>query len=145
VALLAEPDPQRCPDAAMQLRLLRRSGQAICDHPEQLSGQPALLIDALLGTGLSRAIEGPVRNWITWIDRTAQLLHLPVLSVDLPSGLHADSGESLGATVRATVTVTFARPKVGLLAPAAATWVGRVLVASLGLPEPALEAWLQNR
>ena len=87
---------------------------------------------ALFGTGLTRALEGEAALWVEAFNRARG----PKLAVDIPSGLHGDSGEPLGATVRADVTVTFAAAKHGLVAEAARPFVGRIIVAPLGIPIP---------
>ena len=85
--------------------------------------RPRLVVDGLFGIGLNRPLDGP---WKTLID-TVNQAGLPVLSVDVPSGLNADSGEVEGAAIRAEITLTVAAPKRGLLL--ASEWVGRLEVA----------------
>ena len=85
--------------------------------------RPKLLIDGLFGIGLNRPLDGA---WKTLID-TVNQSGLPVLSVDVPSGLNADNGQVEGAAIRADVTLTVGAPKRGLLQ--AAEWVGRLEVA----------------
>lgn len=96
----------------------------------------AVVIDALFGTGLNREVTGAAREAIEAINRLDRTEH-PVVAVDVPSGLDADTGRPLGAAVRATVTVTMGLPKAGFLAPGAAEFVGEVVVADIGHP-PAL-------
>ena len=72
-----------------------------------------LLVDALLGTGLSRPIEGLYRELI----QMARGLGKPVVAVDIPSGLSADSGAPMGEALPAQWTVTFGLPKVGFYTP----------------------------
>jgi len=90
-----------------------------------------LLVDALFGTGLDRAIEGFFADVISAIDEA----DAPVWSLDLPSGLDADTGCVLGVAVHATTTVTFAHRKLGLVTPRGAELAGRVAVAGLGIPD----------
>jgi NAD(P)H-hydrate epimerase len=63
----------------------------------------------------------------------------PILALDLPSGLDADSGEPLGVAVRAEETVTFVAPKLGFDRPGARAFTGRVTVAEIGAPRALLE------
>ena len=86
------------------------------------------IVDALLGTGASGAPRSPIAAAIEAINAAGK----PVLAVDLPSGLDADSGAPLGACVRATATATFVAPKVGFSAPGAPSFTGRVFVVDIG-------------
>lgn len=91
-----------------------------------LSLRPALVIDGLFGIGLSRPLDS---SWVQFIGRVNDA-NIPVLAVDVPSGLHADTGEPQGAAVRAAVTLTVGAPKRGLLQAAAWPYVGRLEVAT---------------
>ena len=94
---------------------------------EDLSGE-GLLIDALLGTGIQGEVRGLVREVIE---------HWPpvhTIAVDLPSGMNADTGEACGVCVKAETTVTFQYPKTGFKNPAAHTYLGRLVVADIGIP-----------
>jgi NAD(P)H-hydrate epimerase len=133
VCLAFEPDPAKSPDAALQLRILKAAGREIlAELPvEELARPDVVWIDALFGTGLTRAIEGRAADWIL----CANAARGRRLAVDIPSGLCGDRGSPLGeACVRAERTVTFEAPKVGLLAAGAAGFVGAIEVVSLGLP-----------
>ena len=132
VHLLAQPDPQRAPDAALQLRILRAAGWqvAVGRLPDARAAAGAVWIDALFGTGLERPLTGTARAWVDAINAAAG----PKLAVDIPSGLHGDTGAVLGAAVVADVTVTFVAPKVGMTLGDGPRCCGRVVVAGLGLP-----------
>jgi hydroxyethylthiazole kinase-like uncharacterized protein yjeF len=91
-----------------------------------LSQRPALVIDGLFGIGLDRPL-GP--EWIKVIHRVNEA-RLPVLAVDVPSGLNADTGEPQGGAIEAAVTLTVGAPKRGLLQPQAWPFVGRLEVAA---------------
>lgn len=90
-----------------------------------LSLPPALVIDGLFGIGLNRPLEGP---WVKLIERINRA-QIPVLSIDVPSGLNADAGEPEGAALRAALTLTLGAPKRGLLKSSAWPYVGRLEVA----------------
>ncbi len=90
-----------------------------------------LIIDALLGTG----IRNPVREPFAEVIRAINKSRAEVVSVDIPSGISAGTGEVLGESVRADYTVTFALPKRGLLLFPGAEYAGRVLVADIGIPQ----------
>jgi NAD(P)H-hydrate epimerase len=83
-------------------------------------------------------VEGKLAGWIRWMAECGA----PLVAVDVPSGLHSDTGATLGSAAQAAVTVTFARAKLGLTTPAGRERAGRILVASLGIPEPALVRFL---
>lgn len=97
---------------------------------------PDLIIDALLGTGLDRPIEGPIGDLIDGLNRRNGT---PVLSADIPSGLDADTGAVLGLAVRADVTLTFASLKPGFSSLEAQAYLGRVIVRSVGHPRSLVE------
>ena len=90
-----------------------------------LALRPALIIDGLFGIGLSRPL-GP--EWVNLIQRVNEA-RLPVLAVDVPSGLNADTGEPQGAAIHAAVTLTVGAPKTGMLRAIAWPFVGRLEVA----------------
>lgn len=90
----------------------------------------ALIVDALLGTGVSGRVRGLVGELIEAINDSGR----PVLAVDVPSGLDADTGEPLGMAVRARETVTMGLPKIGLFLHPGVDYSGRVTVADIGLP-----------
>jgi NAD(P)H-hydrate epimerase len=90
-----------------------------------LALRPALTVDGLFGIGLNRPL-GP--EWVSVIERV-NAAGLPVLAVDVPSGLNGDTGEPQGAAIAASVTLTVGSPKTGLLREAAWPFVGRLEVA----------------
>ena len=91
-----------------------------------LSLRPALVIDGLFGIGINRPLDP---EWAGFIERI-NAARLPVLAVDVPSGLNADTGEPQGAAVEAAVTLTVGAPKHGMLRQAAWPFVGRLEVAT---------------
>jgi NAD(P)H-hydrate epimerase len=92
-----------------------------------------LLIDGLLGYSVS----GPPRDAVADLIRAANASRVPILAVDLPSGLDPDTGEPLGVTIRAALTVTLALPKRGLVATRSHALVGELLLADIGIPPQA--------
>jgi hydroxyethylthiazole kinase-like uncharacterized protein yjeF len=89
-----------------------------------------IVLDALLGTGLSRPPQGPVAGWIEAVNDSG----LRVVSVDVPSGLNSDTGRAEGPCVRADLTVTLGLPKAGLLIADGPAHAGEVWVADIGVP-----------
>ncbi|WP_107851268.1 NAD(P)H-hydrate dehydratase [Oceanimonas marisflavi] len=134
-------------DAATARDHYRADGGAI-ETLGALQGEPELVIDALLGTGLSGEPREPARQHIAAINR----LGVPVLAVDLPSGLCADTGRIPAEAVVADTTLSFVGLKPGLLTGRGPDVCGRVLLADLGIQHrlgraPALQSlhWLDER
>ncbi len=141
-------------DAALQWSVLRKSGvqqsawfdEHAADIESDASGLDAVLaeadwlVDGLLGTGLSRPVEGPLLRVIEAINGSGK----PIFALELPSGLDADSGRPLGAAVRACATATFVAPKLGFGAAGAASYTGAVAVIDIGLPRRLLDPYLQE-
>ncbi len=138
-------DPARCRgDAAIARGAWLGTGGVIGTAPEALS-ECDVLVDALFGTGLDREVTGEQAAAIAFLNGSAA----PVFALDLPSGLDADTGTTLGACVNARVTVTFAHSKCGLLTPSGAARAGRVFVVDIGVPAALVvgaghEAWLMS-
>ncbi len=96
----------------------------------QMLREDGFVVDALLGTGVSRNVEGHLGDLIDMINNAA----VPVLAVDIPSGLDADSGTPWGKVVKATGTATFGHLKRGLVQHPGAGLAGRIRVVSIGVP-----------
>jgi len=121
-------------DARTMLAAWRgRGGTWVEDLPRDLEGY-ALVVDAVVGTGSSGALRSPAKEAAELISR----VDCPVLALDLPSGVDADTGAVSGPAVRASMTVTFAALKPGLLFFPGAGLAGRVVVAGISLPPGAL-------
>ena len=113
----------------------------LVDKPEVPADKPwALLIDGLFGIGLARDIEGDYARLIDYANRQ----HCPVLALDVPSGLHSDTGRVMGRAVRATHTLTFIGLKPGLLTLDGPDHCGEISVADLGLPVQKPTAWVAS-
>lgn len=95
------------------------------------------IVDALFGTGLNRPPVGVALDAIEAMNASGK----PILALDLPSGLDADTGLPLGQAVRAAITTTFVAPKIGFASPHAAEFLGRVEVVSIGAPRKILEPY----
>jgi len=126
------------PDFLLNLDLWRRQGGAVAVAvapaelarlAEELRAAP-LVVDALFGTGLTRPLDGPAAAAVGALNQSGA----PVLAVDLPSGLDADTGEELPVAVLAEATVTFVAAKPGLYRGAGPRCAGRVVVAEIGIP-----------
>lgn len=90
----------------------------------------AVILDALLGTGASGKPAGDVHKMIQRIMKAGK----PVVAVDIPSGLHPETGYHSGAVICATATLALGLPKRGLVAPAARRYVGELKVLDIGFP-----------
>ena len=115
--------------ASQDAKLMAMVAQAAGVPVGEGLGASTLVVDAVLGTGLS----SPVRESVDAVLRQIGEHGAPVVAVDLPSGLHADTGEALGAVPTAESTVTFARAKRGLYAGQGPSLAGKVVVADIGL------------
>ncbi|MDW8138570.1 MAG: NAD(P)H-hydrate dehydratase [Bacteroidota bacterium] len=93
-----------------------------------------ILVDALLGTGVKRPVEGALKHMIAWMNRSGR----PVVAVDVPSGLSSDTGAEQGQAVRAWDTVAMACLKRGLLLDEGRHLSGRIWVADIGIPDALL-------
>lgn len=109
---------------------------SVCSGEQGASGcaDSAVVIDALIGIGLSGAARPPFGSWIEAVNRSDAL----VVSVDVPSGVDATSGAVAGPAIEADVTVTFSAPKTGCLLYPGARYAGEIVVADIGIPASAL-------
>jgi NAD(P)H-hydrate epimerase len=94
-----------------------------------------VLVDAIFGTGLDREVAGPAAAAIRKLCASRPACR--VVAVDLPSGLHADSGQPLGCAVEADVTVTLGLPKLGLALEPGRSHAGRIVVGRIGIADQA--------
>jgi NAD(P)H-hydrate epimerase len=131
-------------DVALNARLWKALGGGIgtASTPAEVDRvlprlmESALVVDALFGTGLVRELASPLTDLVLGLNAAER----PVLAVDVPSGLDANTGDVLGAAVRATTTVTFVAPKPGFRRGRGPEHCGRVLTAEIGIPA----AWIEE-
>jgi len=90
----------------------------------------SLFVDAILGTGLNSDVRGFFKSVIEFINA----MERPVFSVDIPSGLHTDTGQPCGTCIRADATATFAFPKIGLIQLPGAKYSGQIHIIDIGIP-----------
>jgi hydroxyethylthiazole kinase-like uncharacterized protein yjeF len=130
-------------DAAANLAICERLALPLYDITDDDSLNEALvhaadadiLVDAIFGTGLDRAPEGLYAETITSLNE----MLLPIVAIDLPSGLNASSAEPFEPCVNAALTVTFAAPKLCHVFEPAAVFCGEVIVADISIPSAAIE------
>lgn len=94
-----------------------------------------IIVDAIFGTGLSGEVREPARSLIMEINET----NIPVVSVDIPSGLDCDEGVVLGAAVKATKTVTFVAAKAGFFKECGREYTGELIVSDISVPKELIE------
>ena len=94
-----------------------------------------IIVDAIFGTGLSGEVREPARSLIMKINET----NIPVVSVDIPSGLDCNEGVVLGAAVKATKTVTFVAAKTGFFKECGREYTGELVVSDISVPKELVE------
>ncbi len=145
VFLFARPDAVSG-DARQNLDILTALGhgpvvvddRAAWDEAASRIGEVDVVVDALLGTGLSKPVDGLLARAISSINDVFS--KAAVVSVDVPSGSAADSGDVQGPVVEADVTVTFSALKHCLVSPPACHFAGEVIVADIGNPHPLIDS-----
>src|SRR5437867_13060547 len=131
-------------DARTNLEILGRLGVTVVEiadsqawelHFSEVS-DCTLIVDALFGTGLNAPVSGLIESVIADVNASG----IPVVSIDLPSGLSADSADPIGPSIHASLTVTIAAPKLPLVLPPAETRAGDIVVADIGIPAEVLDS-----
>ena len=130
LALVGEVAALKGDAAAMARRWTGPVGQLGPD----LLGDTGLVVDAILGAGLSRALDGAVLATVRALNQAKRA----VVAVDVPSGLHGDSGAPMGDAVQASLTVSFFRAKPGHVLLPGRDLCGELVVADIGIPESVL-------
>jgi len=130
-------------DARVNLEILGRLGITVVEvtdaqawelHYSEIT-RADLIVDALFGTGLKTALSGLFETVVADVNAAA----IPVVSIDLPSGLLADTHQVIGQAIEATLTVTMAAPKIPLVLPPAERHAGDLVIADIGIPNAVLE------
>jgi NAD(P)H-hydrate epimerase len=130
-------------DARINLEVLGRLGLTIVEvddsqawelHFSEVS-DCSLIVDAIFGTGLNAPVSGLIESVIADVNESG----ITVVSIDLPSGLSADSAEPIGESVEADTTVTLAAPKLPLVLPPGERAAGDIVIADIGVPADVLE------
>jgi NAD(P)H-hydrate epimerase len=128
-------------DAGAQLKLADALAIPIVEWLGDSEGALAILdssvifVDALFGTGLNSDIREPAKGLIEAVNESK----LPVVALDLPSGISADTGAVLGTAIQADITVTFGLPKRGIMVHPGCDYAGAITVVDIGIPSAVLE------
>src|SRR5206468_1851253 len=130
-------------DARTNLEILGRLGLTVVEiadsqawelHFTEIS-DCSLIVDAIFGTGLNAPISGLMETVVADVNASG----IPVVSIDVPSGLSADSHEPIGDSIEASMTVTLAAPKLALVMPPAETRAGDIVIADIGIAAEVIE------
>ncbi len=131
-------------DARTNLEILGRLGLTVVEvadsqawelHFSEVS-DCTLIVDAIFGTGLNAPVSGLIESVVADVNASG----IPVVAIDLPSGLSADSAEPIGPSIEAALTVTLAAPKLPLVLPPGETRAGDIVIADIGIPAEVLES-----
>lgn len=136
--LLPISEPKPGTDSASNREICRRMKmrEVAVDERASLDEEPIdLIVDAIFGTGLDREVTGTPSEMIEWINQR----RVPVLAVDVPSGLDCDTGKIHGTSVRASMTVTFVALKPAFQQLDAQKLLGEVRIADIGVPRELAE------
>lgn len=145
VFLTSEPEYLKG-DALLQYKTAVKSGvkiypiNAFLTSHFSLSTSHFVIVDAVLGTGLSKNVIGVLSKVISLINK----LDVPVISVDIPSGISSDNGQIMGEAVRADYTVTFGLPKRGHFLYPGAEYTGKLFIEDIGFPKELLRSETLN-
>jgi hydroxyethylthiazole kinase-like uncharacterized protein yjeF len=131
-------------DARVNLEVLGRLGLSVVEIADSQAWELhfsevrecTLIVDALFGTGLNAPLTGLLETVVADVNASG----IPVVSIDLPSGLSADSHEPIGDSIEASMTVALAAPKLPLVLPPAETRAGDVVIADIGIPSGIVDA-----
>ena len=131
-------------DARTNLEILGRLGLTVVEivdgqtwelHFSEISSCD-LIVDAIFGTGLKTPLQGMLETVVADINGSG----IPVVAVDLPSGMSADTPDLIGDAIEAAVTVTLGAPKLPLVLPPAEMQAGDIIIADIGIPDEVFEA-----
>lgn len=132
VLLLIRQD-KLSPDCLLQYRIIKQMGIPI-EFRTDISDKDidcSVIVDALLGTGLNKDIEGVIAKAINLVNKAGS----KVLSIDMPSGISSDTGRVMGVAVKADFTITFGLPKRGHFLYPGASFSGKLFIENIGFPE----------
>ncbi len=153
VVFLIDPDKLRG-DSEVNLRIFQQLELdfLICDKNDKVAEAtkriehfllqppgPRIVVDAIFGTGLDRAVEGHFKTLIELINQLSLAAAIPVIGVDTPSGLDSRTGHVLGSCIRATITAAYGCAKIGQLQATAKRYTGELHIIDIGIPPAVFE------
>ena len=131
VTVAALVDPEKLTgDAQIAWETYHASGGAVTEWEPEMLGKADVIVDAILGTGLARPLSDKPRELVDAVNAAGA----SVLAIDIPTGLHADTGRVMGAAIVADMTITFVGLKLGLYSGDAINHVGKIEFDDLGIP-----------
>ena len=143
VSVFLASDPNKLKgDALLQYQAALRFGVPVkkaamlIEHASELLRPHTIIIDALFGTGLSKEIRGTYSELINVLNKSG----LPIVAVDIPSGISSDTGQVMGNAISADYTITFGLPKRGHLLYPGAEHTGKLFVENIGFPAELLKS-----
>src|SRR5919206_4369620 len=130
-------------DARTNLDILGRLGVTVVEINDEQSwelhfseiSQCTLIVDAIFGTGLRSPLGGMLETVVADVNAA----NIPIVAIDLPSGISADTAHLIGDCIDASMTVTLAAPKLPLILPPAEAHAGDVVIADIGIPYEVLD------
>ncbi|MEE1672287.1 NAD(P)H-hydrate dehydratase [Agarivorans aestuarii] len=131
VKVLALGDLERMPSEAQQALAAWKAEGGQLELSKQLDWPCDAIIDGVLGIGLNSEVRAPLQALFAQVNQSG----VPVLALDLPSGLSADTGKLLGCAIKASATICFIAAKQGLFTGQAPEYVGKLVFAGLGLSD----------
>ncbi len=141
VFLTAKPEDLKG-DALVQYKAAAKYGvnvqpiKELLDNYSSIFSRHSIIVDAILGTGLSKNVTGTLSGVISLLNKS----NVPVISVDIPSGISSDNGHVMGEAVKADYTVTFGLPKRGHLLYPGFEYSGKLFIEDIGFPEELLRS-----
>ena len=131
-------------DARVNLDILGRLGVTVVEIADGQAWELhlsevrdcTLIVDAIFGTGLNAPVRGLIESVIVDVNASG----IPVVAIDLPSGLSANTADSIGPSIEAGTTVTLAAPKFPLVLPPAENHAGDIVIADIGIPSGVIDA-----
>lgn len=131
-------------DGAINLSIAEKSGiepievvkEQSIDKIKTEMEKADLIVDGMLGTGL----KGEITGILAEIIRLVNCSGVPVFSIDIPSGINGETGKVMGTCIKATRTISFGLPKVGLLVHPGCEFTGQLIIADIGIPQKAINS-----